>query len=160
MEILKPFKSILRIAGQSKKKICLDTNIFIYYLEGNPDFDLQTNALIDDIEAMNLTVVASRIVEMEFLVGPIKKQLNGAEETFYEFCKDFGVHFVDVNQVVAQTAAKIRAEYGFKQMDSLHIATAVSESCDWFVTNDSPLIRCNELKVIDIADYEAGKLLL
>jgi predicted nucleic acid-binding protein len=53
---------------------------------------------------------------------------------------------VSLSREVIDCATKIRAHYGFKTPDAIHLAAAVVSGCDAFLTNDHRLDR-----FIDIA---------
>ena len=46
-----------------------------------------------------------------------------------------------------ERATEIRARYGFKTPDALHLATAVEGAADVFLTGDSNLASCKEVVV-------------
>jgi predicted nucleic acid-binding protein len=48
---------------------------------------------------------------------------------------------------VYDRAAHLRAGYGFKLGDALHLAAAVEAGCGLFLTNDSRLSACREIAV-------------
>jgi hypothetical protein len=63
-------------------------------------------------------------------------------------CKDYDDFFADaVMEIVALSrevmgrATEIRARYGFKTPDAVHLAAAIVTSCDVFLTNDHRLDR-------------------
>jgi predicted nucleic acid-binding protein len=52
-----------------------------------------------------------------------------------------------VPPVVCDRAARIRAQYGFKPLDSLHLAAAVEHRCTLFLTRDARLKRFTDVAV-------------
>lgn len=54
---------------------------------------------------------------------------------------------VPLSREVVDLATGIRARYGFKAPDSLHLAAAVWSQCEVFLTNDHRLDRFRELAV-------------
>jgi predicted nucleic acid-binding protein len=70
--------------------------------------------------------------------------------------KDFDDYFADavsdivpLSREVIDRATEIRAQYGFKTPDAIHLAAAVVSGCDVFLTNDHRLDRFTEI-VIEI----------
>lgn len=57
---------------------------------------------------------------------------------------------IELNQEIAEKAAEIRADYGFKTPDSIQLATAAYSGADVFYTNDLKLSRFNELTILTI----------
>ncbi|MCP5096266.1 MAG: type II toxin-antitoxin system VapC family toxin [Chloroflexi bacterium] len=66
------------------------------------------------------------------------------------------------NEIVAETvpltrammdqATAIRAQYGFKTPDAIHLACAITAKCDLFLTNDKQLQKQNEIAIKLVED--------
>lgn len=54
---------------------------------------------------------------------------------------------VEVSAEVIERATEIRAQHGFRVPDALHMATAVLERADVFLTSDAKLKRFSNLAV-------------
>jgi len=48
---------------------------------------------------------------------------------------------------VIERTTEIRVTYSFKTPDALHLASAIGEKADFFITGDSKLARCKEIPV-------------
>ncbi|MGA7497455.1 MAG: PIN domain-containing protein, partial [Isosphaeraceae bacterium] len=57
------------------------------------------------------------------------------------------LNVLPVSPAVCDRAARIRAEYGFKPLDSLHLAAAVEHGCTRFLSNDAQLKRFPDILV-------------
>ena len=57
-----------------------------------------------------------------------------------------------VDDRVAEEAARIRAVYKFKMPDAIHLATAITQRADVFLTNDYQLVTIKEIPVIKMED--------
>jgi predicted nucleic acid-binding protein len=53
----------------------------------------------------------------------------------------------DIDTAVVDRATEVRALYGFRTPDALHLATALLLDCDTFLTGDEKLKRCEEIEV-------------
>ena len=76
---------------------------------------------------------------MECSVGPLK---SGDMALLADFQAFFGlpdVRVLPITPAVCDRASRIRATYGFKPLDSLHLAAAVENGCTLFLTNDTQL---------------------
>ena len=62
----------------------------------------------------------------------------------------FASHKLVVGEIaiaVIDEATKIRARYGFKSPDAIHLATAIAAGASTFLTADAQLTRCREVPV-------------
>ncbi len=57
------------------------------------------------------------------------------------------VAVVDVSAKVIDRATELRARYGFKSPDAIHLATALDCAVAEFWTEDAALSRCNDVAV-------------
>ena len=58
-----------------------------------------------------------------------------------------GLILGDVTSEVIETATGIRARYGLRAPDAIHLASAIEHRADVFLTGDAALTRCTEVKV-------------
>jgi len=49
---------------------------------------------------------------------------------------------------VIERATELRAQHGFKTPDAIHLATAMIQAADVFLTGDAALKRCPGLQVV------------
>lgn len=54
---------------------------------------------------------------------------------------------VDVSAAAIDRATELRARYGFKTPDAIHLACAIVAGADVFVTGDANLQRCTEILI-------------
>lgn len=129
------------------KLVAIDTNIFIYYFEDNPQFGTASKKIIDALSGQLLSGVTSIIAISETLSkqGLPIKITKDIENDFFEIPK---LSILEVDRKVAVKAAKIRREYGFRLPDAIQLATAIISKAQAFITNDERLKKFKELKVI------------
>ena len=143
-----------RTALNAYKVIGLDAMSFIYHFEKKPHFGPITKALFAHIQAGKALAVISVLVAGEVLTG-VKKA--GDQEMILRYRHIFGtfphlaVHDVDMR--VMEKMSDLRAAYGLKTPDVIHMATALLNGAQAFVTNDAGLKRVNELDVLVLEDY-------
>lgn len=53
----------------------------------------------------------------------------------------------EVTADIVEQATELRVRYNFKTPDAIHLATAIEEKTDLFLTGDRALARCVEVKV-------------
>jgi predicted nucleic acid-binding protein len=64
------------------------------------------------------------------------------------------VSLVEVDTVIAERAADLRARWRIRTPDALHIATALDAGCQAFLTNDHALRRVTDLQILVLDDLE------
>jgi len=119
--------------------IYLDACLVIYLVEQHPRWgESVAAAMAHDADAR---FAVSPLVKCECLVGPIKQAdavLQGAYMSLFR-------HLVplDMPEPVYLRAAQLRAQYGLKTPDALHLACAHHHHCEALWTNDDRLQRAS-----------------
>ena len=57
-----------------------------------------------------------------------------------------------ISEIVAERAAKLRAEYDVRTPDAIQLALAIEEGASFFVTNDTRLPELSPLKLLVLDD--------
>ncbi|MBI1853415.1 MAG: PIN domain-containing protein [Planctomycetes bacterium] len=102
------------------------------------------SALRSDPEARIATSLLSRL---ECRIRPLRRNDQASLAAYESFFGAERLALVPLSPAVIDRATEIRARYGFKTPDALHLATAVEGAADVFLTGDSNLTRCKELVV-------------
>lgn len=137
--------------------VAIDSNIFIYVLEDNPEFCKISLAILQQIEAGNLRGLSSQLTYLESLSFT---QLTVQQaETTEAFLTNSGADFKPVSLDVLQEAARLRRSMpSLKTPDAIHIATATLHGADIFVTNDLQLTKLKEVDGVKIVALKEFKL--
>lgn len=117
----------------------LDANIIIYLVEKDPIWGAKAEARIATAHAAGDRMVTSDVSRLECLVGPFILGDAAVLRDYADFFSAPQLHVLPVTPVVWERAARIRATYQFKPLDSLHLAAAVEHGCALFLTNDVQL---------------------
>lgn len=125
-------------------RIYLDAAPAIYLVEDVAPYKTVLDSLLSNPSAR---VVVSDLTRMECRVRPIR--INDMEllADFDQFFDGGGAEVTPLTRVVIDLATDLRARYGFKTPDSIHLAAAIESGCSIFVTNDHRLDRCTEIAV-------------
>lgn len=86
-------------------------------------------------------VVCSTLVLAEVYKTPRDDKGRRRSDLIKQQIESPAVHLVDVSPVVAKRAAELRSQYNFHTPDSIHLATALLEKVDWFITLDKRLAK-------------------
>lgn len=132
--------------------IGLDSNIFIYFLEANPEFYAAATRIFERIEQKQLTAIASEMVYLEVLAD---SNLSLAQVRVLESGLRDLLPFAAVTEPVLFEAARLRREYQLGALDAVHVASAVVAECEQFVTNDRQLLskRVKGIELVALADF-------
>ena len=123
------------------EKYYFDTAIFIYAIERCNE---RAKQIITE-SYQNGKIGTSVITLMEYITGcykkASKKESLQSMTMFNELLTNYGFEVKNIDREVVIVAAQIRANYPFKQMDSLQLASAVVAGADVFYTNDKQLLQ-------------------
>ena len=85
----------------------------------------------------------------ELLVHPYRKQDIDQVNSIYALTSTYpNLSWVPVTLALADQAARLRAKYGLRTPDALHVATAIAGSATGFIGNDHAFRRVTELEIL------------
>ncbi|NTW52722.1 MAG: type II toxin-antitoxin system VapC family toxin [Chlorobiaceae bacterium] len=131
------------------QQVYLDTNVFIYFLDRNPDYFEIVAPLIEAIESGAIAGCTGDAVIAETLVKPYQTGNLALVASIKVFFRS--ENFLSVYPHDAETfdlAAQLKAKYNQKFIDALHYATAIKAGCKAIITNDSGIRDSEEMEVI------------
>ena len=100
----------------------------------------------------NGVVCYSPLTELECLVLPLRLDRTDLLDKFNSF---FTYNLkLDMPDSVYREAARLRAKFGLKTPDALHLATARHHACSELWTNDDRLAGVAEGMVINVVAWE------
>ena len=137
---------------ESARKIYIDANVIIYFLEGSAVFRDRAIELFKYVDAHDIPVLTSEISIAECLYGAYRRGNEAIAEKYRElFHDEIGMfRLIPIERDICELAAKLGAEQKFKLIDALHVASALAVGCDVFVTNDRAIKPAAHLKVVQI----------
>lgn len=122
----------------------LDACSLIYLTEGAAGWRSLVEARLRTLPA-TAGLMTSRISRLECRSKPTRDR-DAALLARYDaaFAR---TRIVDVTAPIIERATELRARYGFRSPDAIHLATAINEGADVFITGDAALARCTEIAV-------------
>ncbi|MBX3335903.1 MAG: PIN domain-containing protein [Nitrospira sp.] len=139
----------LRLSG----RLYLDTNIFIYALEGYSTFRAVLTSLFDALDRHELAAITSELTLAEVLVKPFLDRSIERERAYLQILQpSASLQIVPVTRDVLITAARLRAETNMKLPDAIHAATAQITACSHFLTNDAQVKTIPGLTILSLTD--------
>jgi predicted nucleic acid-binding protein len=121
-------------------KFYIDTNVIIGIIETPKPLARPQVEFIQAIDNEEICACTSELSLAECLVKPMVRKNSELISLYLGFITSrdfFPVYSIDTATLIA--AAKIRAEYGCKLPDAIHVATALENECGVFVSNDLKL---------------------
>jgi predicted nucleic acid-binding protein len=119
--------------------IYIDSCVLIYAVEddwkwGGPSRDAIARAVTDEL-------AISPLVKLECLVAPHKRKDQVLERRFHQVFN--GLNNFEMTEAVYLMASELRAHFGLKTPDALHLACAQHHGCEALWTNDSRLNKAS-----------------
>jgi predicted nucleic acid-binding protein len=128
-------------------RLYLDSNAIIYSVEGIQSF---RDSALSWIERASHTpegrVLTSRISHLECRSKPLgegNQDLLARYDTFLATLTTSAV-----TDEVVEVATQLRARFKVRSVDAVHLATAIVDGSDIFLTGDQRLERCTDVNVV------------
>ncbi len=126
----------------------LDASAIIYLVEGVVSARQRVAHLIAGAEQDRAgRILTSHLSRLDCRVKPLRAAdaaLLAIYDTFFTRAR---LEVLDVSAAAIDRATALRARYGFKTPDAIHVACAIDAGADAFVTGDASLVRCAEIRV-------------
>lgn len=135
--------------------IALDTMAWIYEFEAHPRFGPVTHALFTELIGTGRNPAGTSLLVLgELLVRPLALGRNDLAAEYRRIVKSgAGLSVWDVTREVVEKAADLRARHRLKMLDALHVASAIVNGAEVFVTNDAGLNRVDEITLLILDHY-------
>ncbi|HLA35614.1 MAG TPA: PIN domain-containing protein [Rhodocyclaceae bacterium] len=128
------------------RTVYLDANVFIYAFESTlalSDSLLPLKAVFQHFQQNRAWARTSSITRAEVLVHPLRQNNLDLANLYRSLLSGVGLIGMDaVSLSVIDSAASLRAQYGLRLADALHIASAIESGCDAVLTADKRMAAC------------------
>jgi predicted nucleic acid-binding protein len=125
---------MLDLAGA--RRVYIDTDVWIYLIEGNPDHVAHARALFLALGAAGAPAVTNELTVAECLT---KLARDADEATIADYDRLFGSGEVELTALdggLARRAAMVAGKLGLKLVDAIHYVAALEAECSLLVTGD------------------------
>jgi predicted nucleic acid-binding protein len=119
-------------------RLALDTNVLIYAIEGNSEQADLAEALLKALDSEHEGFI-SELAFLELLSNP--RLSEAAAQDLYLTIQQLSFEAVPIDRAVLLESARLRRLHTIKTPDAIHLATALQQKVDYFVTNDQELLR-------------------
>lgn len=135
------------------KRVYFDVNVFIYALEPTQDMQayfVTVTQLFEMAVAKKIVAITSELTLAEVLVGAYKNNLPlvALYEEMISDRAELSVYPID--RKILMTAALLRSEQKTALADAIHVATALTHSADFFITQDKRLQTAEGLQKLTL----------
>lgn len=132
-------------------RVYLDTNLFIYALEGFPEFADTIRELFAAIENGALSAITSELTLAETLVKPFMDNDSQRQQAYLDAIQTSDVLTVlPVSREILIEAARLRSSSSLRLPDAIHLATALSAGCTSFLTNDRKIAALPGISIVTL----------
>jgi predicted nucleic acid-binding protein len=129
--------------------VTLDSAPIIYFLQDHPAFARFIAPVFDAADRGDLGIVISAITLAEVLTGPLQAKDEVLAARYREtLTRSSGWQLWPVDEEVAVTAARLRAEHRFRTPDAIQIATTIASRSHALLTNDKQLRKVTGIVVL------------
>jgi predicted nucleic acid-binding protein len=140
---------------RGKHRLCIDTMVFIYYVEANPTYLPMIEPVFRQVTDAGLAIISSYLTLLEVLVQPLKLGRKDIAEQYREILLNTnGLQLIPLDRVTAERAAEIKAAHGFRTPDAIQLAAALAGGADAFLTNDRRLRTYNAVEIFWLDDFQ------
>ena len=128
------------LEGLQGQIVGLDTAPLIYFIEESPVYLPIVQPLFEALERGTLRAATSVLTLLEVLVHPLRQRNPQLAEQYREILLNArGIMTLPLTPDIAESAARLRAEYTLRTPDAIQLATAVHAGAAAFLTGDARL---------------------
>ncbi len=124
--------------------VYLDSAPIIYLIENISPYSA---SLASYLAKPNTEQFCSHLTRLECRVKPLRDNEPALLTAFDRYFTEIISAVIPISQQVIDEATQLRAKYGFRTPDAIHLAAAIVSGCDRFLTNDYRLAQCKEIQV-------------
>lgn len=134
--------------------IAVDSCVFIYLMERNPEYFDAANQVFEWIERPESSAVTSTVVLTEILVQPYKNgDLRQADNLYSLLTSMPHLEWVAPSLRIANLAAALRGSYRMQTPDALVAATAILCKASALITNDPIFTRVPDFATLVLDQF-------
>ena len=131
------------------RRVALDTNVFIYAVEGHPKYASLAYHVLEWVEHSGHSAVTSTVTMTELLTRPYSEKNGLWVNEYYGLLSRYpNLEWIAPSLETADLAARFRAQYRLRTPDAIQAATAVHAGVRGFISNDPAFRRVDGLETL------------
>ena len=131
-----------------------DTNLFVYLMEGNPQFLPRVLEIWESMQGRGDRLCTSSLTVGETLVVPLKAGDRDLADAYRTRFLSPRIRILDFDTSSSERYAELRARSSVSRSDAMQLACAAQAGVDLFLTNDRALSKVNVSGIQFIASLE------
>jgi len=141
-----------------RRRIALDTALFIYFIEEHPSFLPVVEPIFHAIDSGRLEGFTCALTLPETLVIPYRKK-DDALAARYEtlLTRSRGLRLVEVDRACLRRAARLRASHRIRTPDAIQLAAALSREIPLFLTHDRDLPAVPGIEIVQLSSLAPSR---
>ena len=140
-------------------RVYLDTNLYIYLFEGVEPYRQLMAELSAEMERRDIAVIASELIFTELLPRPVRDGRRDLVADYLALVQQTPrITLVPVDRRVILRSVHLRADFGLRSMDALHVGTALVHGCETFLTHDERLRAGRQIRVMTLRELAAAQV--
>ena len=140
------------LARLSGRRVYLDSNIFVYFLDRSPEHFPRVAPIFEAIERGAVVGLTGDVAVAEVMVKPYR---SGDPALIADVKGFFGkaspIATLPHSAEDFDFAAQLRGKHGMKFIDALHLATALGAGCSAFITNDDGIGAPGGIEIVHLS---------
>jgi predicted nucleic acid-binding protein len=137
----------------------LDTAPLIYFIEENPSYLPLVRPFFEAADNGEFQIVTSVLTLTEVLVHPLRRGDHKLADQHRQILLHARhVTTLPISDAIAEAAAELRSQHGFRTPDAIQLATAISAGATSFVTNDTRLPTPAKIGIVVLNQLTAARL--
>ena len=139
-----------RLAGQ---RVCVDGTVLVGWVADDPEVAPRVAPVFEMADRRELRLVASVLALMDVLVAPYRLgRWRFAERCAAALAASPGLELIDVGRAVVREAGRLRATSSVPTPAAVHLGTALSSGCGYFLTADREMPETPGLRMLRVAE--------
>ena len=126
--------------------LLVDSAPIIYTLEAHAQFAERFAAMFQRHAKGELLLAVTTITIAEVLTGPLRAGEEALAKRYRATLEAW--HVVELSSEIAESAARLRGQYGLKLPDAIQLASALAINADALVTHDRDFSKVRGIAVL------------
>lgn len=135
------------------KRVLIDTAVWIYHFEQNPEFAAPAGRVIETLEAGKFRGTASELTLLELTVRPLQLGRQDVADDFEVLLGYFpNLELEPVSRDILLGAAALRARYKLRTPDAIQLATGLFTGATLAVKNDEAWRKVSSIETVLLSE--------